>query len=60
MSIPGVTPVSRPADEIVARGFVTLHVPPGAEATSVVNVPAHNIPTPVIVPADAAALTVIG
>ena len=60
VSIPGVTPVSRPEEEIVAREFVTLHVPPGADATIVVNVPAHNMPTPVIAPAVAAALTVIG
>ena len=52
--------VTTPALVTVARLLLMLHVPPGVLVVSVykVNVPAHMMPGPAIVPATGATLTV--
>lgn len=59
VSRPEDTPVSKPVPLIVALPLVALHVPPGTVSVSVVNVPAHTVAGPTIVPAPEVELTVM-
>ena len=50
VSSPGVTPTSKPPEEIVALLLLALQVPPATVSTRVVNVPAQITEAPVMVP----------
>jgi hypothetical protein len=59
MVVPPATPVTTPVpDTVAAVGLVLLHTPPAVAFDRAVNVPAHIVPGPMMVPAFGERFTV--